>query len=171
MRVGLGFDAQRFDRGGTLVLGGIAVDGPPALTGRSDGDAVAHALIDGLLGAAGLGSLEGRFPDDDPELAGADSLDLLASAVRDLEAENYQVVNADVTVVAAPPPVASRTRDMEEELAERLHVGPGHVSVKTRSGDGPGWMDAGEGIAVMAVILVDRVDDSDLLHASLRSGG
>lgn len=171
MRVGLGFDSHRFDASVPLVLGGTAIEGHPGLSGHSDGDAVAHAVIDALLGAAGLGDIGGRFPDDAPELAGADSMELLASAVRDVEGENYQVVNADVTVVTRTPAIASHAPEMERALAERLHVSPGHVTVKGKSNEGMGWVGSGEGLAAMAVVLLDRLDDSALLHAALRSGG
>lgn len=169
MRVGHGFDAHRFDPSRPLVLGGVAVDDHPGLSGPSDGDAVAHAVIDALMGAAGLGGIGDLRDDDGP--ARADSLDLLATAVREAEGKNYQVVNGDVTVVTTSPAVASATPRMEQALAERLHVGPDHVSVTARDVDGMGWIGDGEGIAVMAVVLVDRPDEPDLLHASLRSGG
>jgi 2-C-methyl-D-erythritol 2,4-cyclodiphosphate synthase len=171
MRVGTGFDSHRFDASIPLVLGGTAIDGHAGLTGHSDGDAVAHAVIDALLGAAGLGTIGEHFPDDAPELAGADSMDLLASAVRDVEGENYQVVNVDVTVVTRTPAIAPHAAGMERALAERLHVSPGHVNVKGKSNEGMGWVGSGEGLAAMAVVLLDRVDEPDLLHAALRSGG
>ncbi len=171
MRVGLGFDSHRFDGSEPLVLGGTTIDGHDGLAGHSDADAVAHAVIDALLGAAGLGSIGEHFPDDAPELAGADSMDLLASAVREVEGDNYQVVNADVTVVTRTPAIAPHAAEMEEALAERLHVSPGHVNVKGKSNEGMGWIGSGEGLAAMAVVTLDRIDDSDLLHAALRSGG
>lgn len=171
MRVGLGFDSHRFDPDVDLVLGGTPIGDHPGLAGHSDGDAVAHAVIDALLGAAGLGSVGDHFPDDAPELAGADSMELLASAVRDVEGENYRVVNADVTVVTRTPAVAPHAEAMERALADRLHVAPDHVTVKGKSNEGMGWVGSGEGLAVMAVVLLDRLDGSDHLHAALRSGG
>ena len=103
MRVGLGYDSHRFDTSRPLVLGGIRIEGAPGLSGHSDGDAIVHAIIDALLGATGLGSIGGRFPDSDPEWKGADSLDLLEQTMRWVEERNYQVVNVDVTVVAEQP--------------------------------------------------------------------
>lgn len=171
MRVGLGYDSHRFDASAPLVLGGTTIEDHAGLAGHSDGDAVAHALIDALLGAAGLGSIGDRFPDDAAELAGADSMELLASAVRDVEGENYQVVNADLTVVARTPSIAPHAAEMERELADRLHVAPDHVTVKGKSNEGMGWIGAGEGLAAAAVVLLDRIGDPDHLRAALRSGG
>lgn len=169
MRIGLGYDSHRFDDSRPLVLGGVAIPDHPGLSGHSDGDAVAHAVIDALLGAAGLGSIGDRFPDDDPEYAGADSIGLLEAAVRAVEAENYQVVNVDVTVVTESPRIAPHADEMARILAERLHVAPDHVTVKGKSNEEMGWIGRGEGIGTMAVALLDRIRDLDLLHASIRS--
>ena len=106
MRVGIGYDSHRFDPERTLVLGGVEIPGAPGLSGHSDGDAVTHALIDALLGAAGLGSIGGWFPDTESEWRGAHSLDLLEKTLRLVEERNYQVVNVDLTVVAERPRVA-----------------------------------------------------------------
>lgn len=171
MRVGLGFDSHRFDPDVPLVLGGVTIPDHPGLAGHSDGDAVAHAVTDALLGAAGMGGIGEHFPDDDPDLAGVDSLRLLAEAVRMVEAENYQVVNVDVTVVAETPRIAPHAGEMREALAGRLGVDPGHVSVRGKSGEGMGWIGRREGLAVLAVALLDRIADLDTLHASLRAGG
>lgn len=171
MRVGLGFDSHRFDASVPLVLGGVGIRDHPGLVGHSDGDAVAHAVTDALLGAAGLGSIGDHFPDDDPDLAGADSLQLLAEAVRLVEGENYQVVNVDVTVVTETPRIGPHAGAMGDALAEPLGIDPGHVSVRGKSGEGMGWIGRGEGLAVLAVALLDRIADLDTLHASLRAGG
>lgn len=171
MRVGVGYDSHRFDDTRPLVLGGVAIPAEPGLRGHSDGDAVAHALTDALLGAAGLGDIGGLFPDDDPELAGADSLTFLAEAVRRLESENYQVVNVDVTVIAERPRVAPVADRMAARLAAVLHADPARVSVKGKSNEGMGWIGRGEGLAVIAVASIAQIEDIDALHASIRSGG
>ncbi len=171
MRIGLGYDSHPFDPSRPLRLGGVAVPGHAGLGGHSDGDAVLHAVIDALLGAVGIGSIGDLFPDTDPELAGADSRVLLADAVRRVEGENYQVVNVDVTVVAEAPRIAPHAKAMSETMAETLHVAPGAVSVRGKSNEGLGWIGRGEGIAVLAVVLVDSIKDLDTLHASIRSGG
>lgn len=171
MRVGVGYDSHRFDDGRPLVLGGVGIPGEPGLRGHSDGDAVAHALTDALLGAAGLGDIGGLFPDTDPSLAGADSLGLLDEAVRRLESENYQVVNADVTVIAERPRIGALADRMAGALAEVLHADPARVSIKGKSNEGMGWIGRGEGIAVIAVASIAQIEDIDALHASIRSGG
>ena len=171
MRVGLGFDSHPFDASVPLILGGVEIPDHPGLAGHSDGDAVAHAVTDALLGAAGLGSIGQHFPDDDPDLAGADSLRLLAEAVRMVERENYQVVNVDVSVVTESPRIEPHAGGMREALAERLGIDTGHVSVRGKSAEGMGWIGRGEGLAVLAVALLDRIADLDTLHASLRAGG
>lgn len=170
MRVGLGYDSHRFDPSRPLVLGGVRVPDHPGLAGHSDGDAVAHAVVDALLGAAGLGDVGGHFPDDDPSYEGADSMALLEEAVRILGRENFQVVNVDVTIVAETPRIAPRAEAVRQALAERLDVAPGAVSVKGKSNEGLGWIGREEGLAVLAVAAVDRMGEMDTLHAALRDG-
>jgi len=158
MRVGLGYDSHRFDAGRPLILGGVRIEGHPGLAGHSDGDAVAHAVIDALLGAAGAGSIGGHFPPDDDRWAGADSMQLLALALAVLERRNYQVVNVDVTVVCESPRIEPLAQMMRERLGDVLGVGPDRVSVKGKSNEGMGWIGAREGLAVHAVALVDSLE-------------
>lgn len=170
MRAGLGYDSHRFDPARTLVLGGVTVPDHAGLAGHSDGDAVTHAVIDALLGAAGLGDVGVLFPDDDPAHEGADSLGLLEEVVRRLGRENFQVVNVDVTVVTETPRIADHAQAMSRALAGRLDVAADAVSVKGKSNEGMGWIGEGEGMAVWAVATVDRIAGMDDLHASLRGG-
>jgi len=171
MRVGLGYDSHRFDESRPLRLGGVVVPDHPGLGGHSDGDAVTHAVIDALLGAAGLGSIGDLFPDTDPDLEDADSVEMLRGAVREVEAVNYQVVNVDVTVVAETPRIAPHAAAMAARLSEVLHVPPSAVAVRGKSNEGMGWVGGGEGLAVLAVALLDAIRDLDTLHATIRSGG
>jgi 2-C-methyl-D-erythritol 2,4-cyclodiphosphate synthase len=171
MRVGIGYDSHSFDQDRPMVLGGVAIPDSPGLEGHSDGDAVIHAVIDAILGAASLGSIGTRFPDTDPAYAGADSLLLLEHSVRLLETENYQVVNVDVTVIAQSPQIAPYAERMAERLAEKLHVPASGVSVKGKTNEGLGWIGRGEGLATMAVVLIDQMPDIDAFLASIRSGG
>jgi 2-C-methyl-D-erythritol 2,4-cyclodiphosphate synthase len=157
MRVGLGYDSHRFDPERPLVLGGVRVEGHAGLAGHSDGDAVAHAVIDALLGAVGEGSIGTHFPPDDERWAGADSMELLALALRLLERRNYQVVNVDVTVICESPRIEPLAAGMRARLGEVIGIGPEHVSVKGKSNEGLGWIGAGEGLAVHAVALVDAL--------------
>lgn len=171
MRVGIGYDSHRFEPGRPLILGGVTIPDHPGLAGHSDGDAVAHAVIDALLGAAALGDIGRHFPDSDPRWRGADSMELLARAVRLIEERNYQVVNADVTIVTELPRVGPWVADMAERVAALLRVSGACVSIKGKTNEGMGWIGRGEGLAVIAVVLLDQIGDIDTLHASIRTGG
>lgn len=171
MRVGIGYDSHRFDEARPLVLAGVRIPDAPGLAAHSDGDAVAHAVIDALLGAAGIGHIGALFPDDDPGYEGADSISLLAEAVRRVEMENYQVVNVDVSIIAERPRIAPFVEGMSDRLAATLHIAPSCVSIKGKSNEGMGWVGRGEGIAVIAVATLDQIRDIDALLASMRSGG
>ncbi len=159
MRIGHGYDSHRFDPEVPLVLGGVEIPDHEGLAGHSDGDAVIHAVIDALLGAAGLGSVGELFPDTDPEWEDADSTRLLRRAVREVQGENFQVVNLDVTVVTETPKISPHRGAMSRHLAEILHVRPDQVNVKGTTNEGMGWIGRSEGIAVCAVILLDRMSD------------
>jgi 2-C-methyl-D-erythritol 2,4-cyclodiphosphate synthase len=171
VRVGVGYDSHRFDDSRSLVLGGVSIPGSPGLLGHSDGDAVAHAVIDALLGASGLGTIGDRFPDTDPEWKNADSLELLERTIRWVEERNYQVVNVDVTVVAERPRIAPHAEAMSRVLSRYLHIAPDAVSIKGKSNEGMGWIGRSEGLAVTAVALLNQIGDIDALHASIRAGG
>ncbi len=171
MRVGIGYDSHRFETGRPLVLGGVRIPEHPGLKGHSDGDAVAHALIDAMLGAAALGNIGHHYPDSDPRWEGADSMRLLSAAVSLIEERNYQVINADVTIVTESPRIALWSERMAECIGEVLHVARSCVSIKGKTNEGLGWIGRGEGLAVMAVTLLDQIGDIDTLHASIRTGG
>jgi 2-C-methyl-D-erythritol 2,4-cyclodiphosphate synthase len=167
VRVGFGYDSHRFQDGRRLVLGGVTIPDHAGLAGHSDGDAVAHALIDALLGAAGAGDVGSHFPPTDDRWKDADSMDLLRRAVTVLEGRNYQVVNVDVTVICETPRIRPHAAAMRARLSELLNVGPDSVSVKGKTNEGMGWIGAGEGIAVHAVALVDTIREP----AELSGGG
>ena len=156
MRAGIGYDSHRFDPGRPLVLGGIAIPDAPGLAGHSDGDAVLHAVIDALLGATSLGSIGLLFPDTDPAHAGADSAELLTRVVERLHAGGWRVENVDVTVVAERPRIRPHADAMRRRMGELLGVPEECVSVKGKTNEGLGWIGRGEGLAVMAVALLDR---------------
>jgi 2-C-methyl-D-erythritol 2,4-cyclodiphosphate synthase len=169
MRVGNGYDSHRFAEGRRLVLGGVEIPHERGLTGHSDADAVAHAVTDALLGAAGLGDIGRHFPPSDPQYRDADSMQLLSRVVRLLEGHNYRPVNVDVTVVAEAPKIGPHADAMRERLAGVLGISPAHVSVKGKSNEGLGWIGRAEGIAVFAVALIDHVEDIDTFLARLRT--
>jgi 2-C-methyl-D-erythritol 2,4-cyclodiphosphate synthase len=153
VRVGQGFDIHRFsdDPSRPLVLGGVRFDGEPGLHGHSDADAVAHAVADALLGAAGLGDIGQHFPDTDPQWAGADSLRLLAEAARLVRAAGWEPGNVDCSVICEAPRLAPRRAEMEQRLSEAAGA---PVSVKGRRAEGLGTLGRREGIACLAVAVV-----------------
>ena len=154
LRIGQGFDVHPFsdDPDRPLVLGGVTLGGARGLAGHSDADAVAHALADALLGAAGLGDLGRHFPDTDPAFAGADSMVILAGVVRLLADAGWQPVNADCTVLAETPKLQPHVERMVAGLESCLGA---PVSVKATRGEGLGAIGRAEGIACLAVVLVE----------------
>ena len=158
MRVGIGYDSHPFAKGRKLVLGGIEIPHTRGLAGHSDADAVAHALTDAILGAAGLGDIGRMFPDTDPQWRGANSIDLLNKAFLKVVEAGFQFVHADVTVILEQPKLAPHLDAMEERLAEALLSSSAHVSVKAKTNEGMGWIGRGEGIAVMAVATLAQRD-------------
>lgn len=161
MRSGVGFDSHRFDETRPLVLGGVFIPDAPGLKGHSDGDAVAHAITDAVLGAAGLGDIGAMFPDTDPAHEGADSIGLLAAAVRRLGSRGFRVGNVDVVVIAERPRIGPHATAMRERLAGALGVRPSCVSIKGKSNEGLGWIGRGEGLAAIAVATVARQERSE----------
>ncbi len=158
MRVGIGYDSHRFEAGRRLVLGGVEIPAPRGLAGHSDADALVHAVIDALLGAAGLGDIGTHFPPADPQWRNADSIELLRKTVHRLAEENYQVVNVDATVICQSPPISPHAPQMREQIARAIGIAPRHVGVKVKSNEGMGWVGRGEGVAVVAVALVTTID-------------
>jgi len=138
------------------VLCGVPVDHPQGLAGHSDADVGVHALMDALLGAAGLGDIGELFPDTDPAFAGASSMDLLDKVMAWLAKNGWQVANADVTLVCERPRVAGYRLEMRERLSAALGVGSDAVSVKATTTEGMGFEGRGEGIAALAVCLLAR---------------
>jgi len=155
MRVGIGYDSHRFAAGRRLILGGVEIAHPLGLAGHSDADAVAHALIDAMLGAAGLGDIGTMFPDSDPRWHGADSLELLQRAHRAVVAAGHRLVQADVTVIAEQPKIGPHVPLMRERLAAALTVSSDAISVKGKTNEGMGWIGRAEGIAVIAVAVLE----------------
>jgi 2-C-methyl-D-erythritol 2,4-cyclodiphosphate synthase len=154
LRVGLGVDAHAFADGVPLVLGGVAVESPRGLAGHSDGDVIAHALIDAVLGAAGLADIGSLFPSGDPQWEGASSLDLLRRAGADVRAAGWEIVNADCVLVGEEPRIAPLREQMRTCLAEALGVDRERVNVRATTTDRLGFTGRGEGLAAQAVALV-----------------
>jgi 2-C-methyl-D-erythritol 2,4-cyclodiphosphate synthase len=157
LRIGTGVDAHALEPGVPLVLGGVAFDSPRGLAGHSDGDVITHALIDALLGAAGLGDIGAMFPPDDPELKGVSSLKLLREAYAQVRRAGYELVNADVVFIGQEPRLARVRVQMQDALAAALDLGdPSRISVRATTTDGLGFTGRGEGLAAQAVALLER---------------
>lgn len=152
-RVGTGFDAHALENGVPLVLGGLEFRSPRGLAGHSDGDVIAHALIDALLGPVGLGDIGTLFPSDDASLAGVSSLKLLADAYASVRELGWKLVNADVVFIGNEPRIGPVRKEMERLLASALE-GDGTVTVRATTTDGLGFTGRGEGLAAQAVALL-----------------
>ena len=155
LRIGQGFDVHPFsdDPERPLWLGGVLFEGERGLAGHSDADAVAHAVVDALLGAAGLGDIGQHFPDTDPTWSGADSVDLLRRAVHDVRAAGWEPQNVDCTVILEQPRLAPRRTAMEERLSGVVGA---PVTIKGKRAEGMGALGRKEGVACLAVALVQR---------------
>ncbi len=155
MRIGIGYDVHPLVTGRSLVIGGVIVPYERGLDGHSDGDVLAHAVIDALLGAAALGDIGQHFPSEDERLRGAKSVELLKKSAALLSDGGHVVANIDATVIAQAPTLAPYIPQMREVLADALGVDPSSVSVKATSTDHLGSIGRGEGIAAVAVALID----------------
>lgn len=154
LRIGLGVDAHAFGDGARLVLGGVEIDHPRGLVGHSDGDVLAHALTDALLGAAGLADIGALFPSDDERYRGADSLDLLGEAYGHVRTAGFVLVNADCVVIGEEPRIAPYRDDMRRRLAGALGAEPEQLNVRATTTDRLGFTGRCEGLAAEAVALL-----------------
>jgi 2-C-methyl-D-erythritol 2,4-cyclodiphosphate synthase len=155
-RVGIGYDSHRFAGARTLVLGGVTFPEEPGLEGHSDADVLTHAVIDAVIGAAGLGDIGRHFPDDDARFADADSIALLRQAVSTAAEAGWKVVNVDATVICERPRLAPHVAQMAERLGDALGVDRERVNVKATTNEGMGFIGRGEGMAACAVALLER---------------
>ena len=154
-RVGLGFDAHPFEKGRRLALGGLAWEAGTGLAGHSDGDVLLHAICDALLGAAGLGSLGEHFSDRDPKGRGRESGEMLSAIAEMVRSAGWSIGNVDATVIGEEPKIAPRRVEMARRVASLLDVPPDRVSVRGTSTNGMGFPGRGEGLAAMAVVLLE----------------
>jgi 2-C-methyl-D-erythritol 2,4-cyclodiphosphate synthase len=150
-RFGLGYDSHALVEDRPLVLGGVRIEAPKGLKGHSDADAVAHAVIDALLGAAAMGDIGTLFPDDDPRWKDANSIHMLAEVQRRILAAGYEIVNIDATVVLEQPKLAPYVADMRKNLAEALRIPTASVSIKAKTNEKMDAVGRGKGIVVFAV--------------------
>ena len=156
MRIGHGYDVHRFSEGRKLILGGVEIPWEQGLLGHSDADVLVHAIMDALLGAAGLGDIGGMFPDTDPAYEGADSLILLERVCDTLSERGYFISNVDATVVAQRPKLSPHIPVMREKLAAAMGLSTDRVNVKATTEEHLGFTGRGEGIAAHAVALLEN---------------
>ncbi len=155
-RVGIGFDVHGLVAGVPLVLGGVDIEFPSGLAGHSDGDVIVHALIDAVLGAAGLGDIGSLFPSDDERWRGASSLDLLRLAYEQVRAEGFELANADCVLIGEQPRLAPHRKEMRARIARSIGVDASRIAVRATTTDRLGFTGRGEGLAAQAVALLER---------------
>jgi len=156
IRVGQGYDVHRFNDGNHIILGGVTIPYEKGLEAHSDGDVVLHALADAILGAAALGDIGKHFPDTDPEFKGADSRVLLRHVYKIVQEKGYKLVNADVTIIAQAPKMLPHVPAMRANIAADLAVDVDFINVKATTTEKLGFEGRKEGIAVQAVVLIEK---------------
>jgi 2-C-methyl-D-erythritol 2,4-cyclodiphosphate synthase len=156
---GIGVDSHRFEPGRALILGGVDIPHEEGLAGHSDADVLTHAIIDALLGAAGLGDIGQHFPDTDERFKDADSIELLRTVVVFLEQNGFRVHNIDATVMMERPKLAPYRDSIRETLAAAMRLGLSHVNVKATTGEKMGFVGREEGVAALAVATLDRPEE------------
>ncbi|MGM9536962.1 MAG: 2-C-methyl-D-erythritol 2,4-cyclodiphosphate synthase [Candidatus Onthomonas sp.] len=157
LRIGHGYDVHRLTQGRKLILGGVEIPWELGLLGHSDADVVTHAIMDALLGAAGLWDIGHAFPDNDPALKDISSMILLERAVELIQAKGFQTVNVDATIVAQRPKLAPYIPQMRENIAQRLGIPADQVNIKATTEEGLSFTGSGEGMAAHSVALLEKV--------------
>ena len=155
MRIGIGYDIHRLVKGRSLILGGVFIAHEKGLQGHSDADVLTHAICDALLGATGLGDIGTHFPDSDPRYKDISSLTLLTETCRLMTDKGFRIVNLDATLFAETPKVAPHRHKMQTKLAGAMNISPAEINIKATTTEGLGVIGKGEGIAAMAVALID----------------
>ena len=158
MRIGQGYDVHRLVEGRKLILGGVDVPYEFGLLGHSDADVLTHAIMDALLGAAGMGDIGRHFPETDPRYSGADSLKLLEIVAGKLASEGWEIQNVDSTIVAQRPKLAAYLPQMQQNLASAIGIRPDQVNVKATTEEKLGFTGSGEGMAAQAIALLNKVN-------------
>ena len=156
MRIGHGYDVHRLVEGRDLILGGVKIDYERGLLGHSDADVLTHAVMDSLLGAAGLGDIGGIFPDTDPKYKDADSLKLLSQVCSIIEKNGFKISNIDVTLVAQKPKIKTYISSMIEKLASTMNLEPNRINIKATTEEGLGFTGEGKGISSQSICLLTK---------------
>lgn len=155
MRVGMGYDVHRLTSGRDLIIGGVKIPYERGLLGHSDADVLLHAIMDSLLGAAGLGDIGQHFPDTDPAFKGADSMELLSHVGRLIHEAGYEIGNIDATIIAQAPKMKPHIPAMEENVARALGIEQSQVNIKATTEEGLGFTGSGEGISSQSICLLN----------------
>lgn len=171
MRVGLGYDVHKLCEGRPLIIGGIEIPYELGLLGHSDADVLTHAVMDALLGAAGLGDIGKHFPDTDERYKGADSVMLLREVAKMLEERNLFIGNIDATIIAQAPKMAPYLAEMKKVLAEALQIEETQMNLKATTEEGLGFTGKGEGISAQAIALLETLDTYSFETGSGGCGG
>ena len=157
LRIGIGYDLHRLDEAGTcMILGGVRIPHPRGFIAHSDGDVLVHAIIDALLGAAGLGNIGQRFPDSDPNLKGADSMVLLERTKRLLQSAGFGVINIDSVIIAEQPKLTPHVEAMRQRIAETLDIERNRISIKPKTNEGVGAEGREEAVSAQSVVLLEE---------------
>lgn len=156
MRIGQGFDAHGFAEDRKLILGGVEIEFPRGLLGHSDADVLSHAIVDALLGAAGLGDIGMHFPDTDAAYRNASSIDMLATIAKAVRSMGFRIANIDATVFAQTPKIGPHRASMVEKIAAACEIEPEQVNIKATTTEGLGFIGRKEGIAASAVTLLEE---------------
>ncbi|HXG35437.1 MAG TPA: 2-C-methyl-D-erythritol 2,4-cyclodiphosphate synthase [Dehalococcoidia bacterium] len=162
MRIGIGYDIHRYGEGRPLVIGGVLIPGERGLSGHSDADVALHAIIDATLGAAGLGDIGQHFPPDDPAYQGADSGKLLTRTLEMVAASGYRMESLDATIIAERPRLSPYLAEMRERIAEIAGLEVFQVNIKATTNEGIGAIGRGEGMAALAVVLLQETEQQKL---------
>jgi 2-C-methyl-D-erythritol 2,4-cyclodiphosphate synthase len=156
MFIGFGYDIHRFKKGRKLILGGVQIDSPKGLDGHSDADVLIHALMDAMLGAAGLNDIGHFFPNDDPKFKNISSLLLLEAVRKEMQKRKLKIENADMTLIAEFPKISPHIDEMKEKISKVLKLAKTRIAIKATTNEKLGAIGGGKGIAAMAVVLMKK---------------
>lgn len=170
MRVGMGYDVHKLVEGRDLILGGVKIPHTLGLLGHSDADVLLHAIMDALLGAAGLGDIGKHFPDTDPQYKGISSIKLLEHVAKLIEEKGYVVENIDATIIAQRPKMRPHVEQMEQNIAAALHIDISQINVKATTEEGLGFTGTEEGISSQAICALTSIYEGSVIVADSEGG-
>ena len=171
MRVGMGYDVHKLVEGRDLIIGGVRIPHTLGLLGHSDADVLLHAIMDALLGAAGLGDIGKHFPDTDPQYKGISSMKLLSHVAELIREKGYVVENIDATIIAQRPKMRPHIEQMEKNIAEALHIENDRVNIKATTEEGLGFTGSGEGISSQAICAIEKLTNFSSVDVAAPAGG